>query len=52
MQGALENTRSRLVSLPFRGKLRIRKLSSKNLHIGMWYIYTLLHGHIKYQGGF
>jgi hypothetical protein len=46
-QGALENSRSLPVSLPFRGKLRIGKLSSKNLHMGMWYIYTLLHGHIK-----
>ena len=27
--------------------LRVGKLSSKNLYMGMWYIHTLLHGHIK-----
>ena len=47
VQGALEKSRSLPVSLPFRGKLHIGKLSSKNLHMGMWYIYTLLHEHIK-----
>ena len=46
-QGALEKSRFLPASLPFRGKLRIGKLSSKNLHMGMWCIYTLLHGHIK-----
>ena len=48
-QGGLENSRSLPASPPFRGKLRIGKLSSKNLHImGMLYIYTLLqYGHIK-----
>ena len=43
----LEKSRSLPASLPFKGKLRIGKLSSKNLHMGMWYIYTLLYGHIK-----
>jgi hypothetical protein len=47
VQGGREKSRSLPASLPFRGKLRIGKLSSKNLHMGMWYIYTLLHGHIK-----